>query len=112
MYLHDVITEKATLSFNTEPTTKNSEGIRDKGHLYITSILQKALKVNINGRNSKASKENSINLAKLNEITSTNTSPDDYSDLQIEAKPPKKAQEQKNTEPGNKRFHNLKYIKK
>ena len=45
-YLHDVITEKATLSFNTEPTTQRSEGIRDNGHLYITSILQKALNVN------------------------------------------------------------------
>ena len=45
MYLHDVITEKATLSFTTEPTTK-SEGIRDKGHLFITNILQNALNVN------------------------------------------------------------------
>ncbi|MBR3894484.1 MAG: hypothetical protein IKJ35_04985 [Clostridia bacterium] len=45
MYLHDVITEKATLSFTTEPTTQNGEGIRDKGHLFITSILQKALNV-------------------------------------------------------------------
>lgn len=101
MYLHDVITEKATLSFNTEPTVDNDEGIRDKGHLYITSILQNALKVNINERNSKISEENSINLAKLNEITSTNAVENDYSDLQIEAKPRKKAdkQEQKNVEP-------------
>jgi len=44
---NDVITEKATLSFNTEPATENSEGIRDKGHLFITSILQNALKVNV-----------------------------------------------------------------
>ena len=33
------------MSFNTEPTTKNGEGIRDKGHLFITSILQNALSV-------------------------------------------------------------------
>ena len=46
MYLHDVITEKATLSFTTEPTAQNGEGIRDKGHLFITSILQNALNVN------------------------------------------------------------------
>ena len=46
VYLHDVITEKATLSFNTEPATENGEGIRDKGHLFITSILQNALNVN------------------------------------------------------------------
>ena len=45
MYLHDVITEKATLSFTTEPTAQDGEGIRDKGHLFITSILQKALSV-------------------------------------------------------------------
>ena len=57
MYLHDVITEKATLSFNTEPTVDNDEGIRDKGHLYITSILQKALKVNSNERNSRFPKK-------------------------------------------------------
>ena len=43
MYLHDVITEKATLSFTTEPTAQDGEGIRDKGHLFITSILQNAL---------------------------------------------------------------------
>ena len=46
MYMHDVITEKATLSFTTEPTAQNGEGIRDKGHLFITSILQNALKIN------------------------------------------------------------------
>ncbi len=46
MYLHDVIAEKATLSFTTEPTTNDGEGIRDKSHLFITSILQKALNVN------------------------------------------------------------------
>ena len=46
VYLHDVITEKATLSFTTEPATENGEGIRDKGHLFITSILQNALNVN------------------------------------------------------------------
>ena len=51
MYLHDVITEKATSSFNTEPTTENGEGIRDKGHLYITNILQKALEVNRSDKN-------------------------------------------------------------
>ena len=45
VYLHDVITEKATLSFNTEPTTNSGEGIRDKDHLYITSIIQNALNV-------------------------------------------------------------------
>ena len=55
--------------------------------------------VNSNERNSKISKEDGINLAKLNEITSTNAVENDYGDLQIEAKPPKKAQEQKNTEP-------------
>ena len=59
MYLHDVITEKATLSFNTEPTAENSEGIRDNGHLYITSILQNALK--INPYNEKISKTESKN---------------------------------------------------
>ena len=46
MYLHDVIREEATLSFTTEPTAKNGEGIRDEGHLFITSVLQNALKVN------------------------------------------------------------------
>ena len=90
----------------------NKETFNRMLNAFNNSIPKNSEKVNINERNSKASKENSINLAKLNEITSTNTSPDDYSDLQIEAKPPKKAQEQKNTEPGNKRFHNLKYIKK
>ena len=49
MYLHDVITEKATTSFTTEPTTHKGEGIRDEGHLFITSILQKALNVNNDG---------------------------------------------------------------
>ena len=62
----------------------------DNPRLFVTNILQKALKVNINERNSKVSKENSINLAKLNEITSTNAVENDYSDLQIEAKPIKK----------------------
>ncbi len=45
MYLHDIIAEEATLSFTTEPTTQKSEGIRDEGHLFITSILQKVLSV-------------------------------------------------------------------
>lgn len=53
MYLHDLITEKATLSFNTEPTAENGEGIRDKGHLFITSILKNALKVNSSAKNSE-----------------------------------------------------------
>ena len=39
--------------------------------------------VNSNERNSKISKEDGINLAKLNEITSTNAVESDYSDLQI-----------------------------
>ena len=61
MYLHDVITEKATLSFNTEPTTENGEGIRDKGHLYITSILQNALKVNtLDEKNTKKAFESEL----------------------------------------------------
>ncbi len=55
LYLHDVITEKAALSFNTEPTTENDEGIRDKGRLYITSILQNALKVNTSDEKSAKS---------------------------------------------------------
>ena len=52
MYLHEVITEKATLSFTTEPATENGEVLRDKGRLYITSILQNALKVNTSGEKS------------------------------------------------------------
>lgn len=50
LYLHDVITEEATLSFTTEPTTENGEGIRDKGHLFITSILKKALNVKLKAK--------------------------------------------------------------
>ena len=46
MYLHDVITEKATLSLSNGANRQNSEGIRDEGHLFITSILQKRLNVN------------------------------------------------------------------
>jgi len=46
MYLHDIIAEEATLSFNTEPTTQKSEVIRDEGHLFITGILPKVLSVN------------------------------------------------------------------
>ena len=51
MYLHDVIAEEATSSFTTEPTARKGEGIRDEGHLFITSILQKALNVNIQQKN-------------------------------------------------------------
>jgi hypothetical protein len=46
VYLHDVTTEKATLSFSNGANRQNGEGIRDKGHLFITSILQNALSVN------------------------------------------------------------------
>ena len=35
--------EEATLSFTTEPTATGGEGIRDKGYLFMTSILKKAL---------------------------------------------------------------------
>lgn len=55
MYLHDIIAEEATLSFNTEPTTQKGEGIRDKGHLFITSILQNALSVKSDAEISKNS---------------------------------------------------------
>ena len=46
VYLHDVITEKATSSFSNGANHQNGEGIRDEGHLFITSILQKRLGVN------------------------------------------------------------------
>lgn len=57
MYLHDIITEKATSSFNTEPAAQKSEGIRDEGHLFITSILQKALNVNDSNQNNSTVKK-------------------------------------------------------
>ena len=41
-----VVTEKATLSLSNGANRQNSEGIRDEGHLFITSILQKRLNVN------------------------------------------------------------------
>ena len=41
------------MSFTTEPTTQNGEGIRDKGHLFITSILQRALDVKGKGEKSE-----------------------------------------------------------
>ena len=53
MYLHDVIAEKATSSFSNGANHQNSEGIRDESHLFITSLLQKALNVNDNLKNSQ-----------------------------------------------------------
>ena len=60
MYLHDVITEKATLSLTNGANRQNGEGIRDEGHLFITSILQKRLSVNTSEQNN-----NSENNAKI-----------------------------------------------
>ncbi len=54
MYLHDIITEKATSSFTNGANHQIGEGIRDDSHLFITSVLQKALNVN---RNIKKSQE-------------------------------------------------------
>lgn len=53
MYLHDVITEKATSSFSNGANHQNGEGIRDEGHLFITSVLQKALNVKGNIKKSQ-----------------------------------------------------------
>ena len=53
MYLHDVITEKATSSFSNEANHQNGEGIRDEGHLFVTSVLQKALNVKGNIKKSQ-----------------------------------------------------------
>lgn len=53
MYLHDVITEKATSSFSNGANHQDGEGIRDEGHLFITSILQKRLSVNITSKNTE-----------------------------------------------------------
>lgn len=36
----------APLSFTTEPTANDGEVLRDKGHLFITSVLQNVLGVN------------------------------------------------------------------
>ncbi len=45
VYMHDVVKETAISSFNTEPTTQKSEGIRDGDHRFMTIILQEALSV-------------------------------------------------------------------
>lgn len=45
VYMHDVVKETAISSFNTEPTTQKSEGIRDRDHRFMTIILQEALSV-------------------------------------------------------------------
>ena len=66
MYLHDVITEKATLSFTTEPTADLGEGIRDKSHLFITSILQNALNVNRQNKNKSGKSQFSLSPSERN----------------------------------------------
>ena len=57
MYLHAVITEKATSSFTNGANHQNDEGIRDEGRLFITNVLQKALNVNSNIKKSYKEKQ-------------------------------------------------------
>ena len=59
------------------------------------SIPEKSEKVNSNERNSKISEENSIGWEDLKKSLPETDDAGYYDDLQIEAKPPKKAQEQK-----------------
>ena len=86
MYLHDVITEKATLSFTTEPTAKNGEGIRDKSHLFITSILQEALNVNRFSENNSVSTEGQQRRVKIFDGELSEKGKENFRDLKRAAK--------------------------
>ena len=65
MYVHHVITEKATVSFTNGANRQSGEGIRDNGHLFITSILPNALNINPSSeKTSKSLRNDAIERAK------------------------------------------------
>ena len=49
--MHDVIKEKVSSPFTNGANLQKGEGIRGKGNLFITNILEKLLKVNPSGEN-------------------------------------------------------------